>query len=302
MTDLRLYQRGSALAIVLLLIIVLVIKWVTFSIWERKEDVVPDELAEFSAEMDSMNVAAKKVETVVLSAFDPNVADSIQFASLGMRPYLIRNILKYREKGGVFRKPSDLSRIYGMDVEQYALLESYIHIEMEKNNGELEKGRRGKETVRNEPSTVENESVQTVKEPMKSQILERIELNTADSATLVAVRGIGAYTARKILTYRELLGGFTNVKQIDEIEGLRAENLINLKSIVYADSSLVVPVSLNNATLKRLQRHPYISFVQARAIVELRQHRVNPIGWSDLATLEEFTAEELHRLHPYLCE
>ena len=37
-------------------------------------------------------------------AFDPNTADSSQLLRLGLQPWQVRNIYRYRAKGGVFRE------------------------------------------------------------------------------------------------------------------------------------------------------------------------------------------------------
>ncbi|MCD8296044.1 MAG: helix-hairpin-helix domain-containing protein [Prevotella sp.] len=72
---------------------------------------------------------AKENTKAELFYFDPNTADSAQFARLGIRPRQIHNIYKYRAKGGRFRRPRDFSRIYGLSEKKYKELEPYIRIE-----------------------------------------------------------------------------------------------------------------------------------------------------------------------------
>jgi len=59
---------------------------------------------------------------VVLAPFDPNLADSIELLDLGLSPYVARNVLRYREKGGRFRTPESFARIYGLTEEQFETL------------------------------------------------------------------------------------------------------------------------------------------------------------------------------------
>jgi len=66
-----------------------------------------------------------------LTYFDPNTADSITFCRIGIAPWLVRNILRYRAKGGIFRQPKDFQKIYGLSEEQYITLLPYIHISSE---------------------------------------------------------------------------------------------------------------------------------------------------------------------------
>ena len=63
-----------------------------------------------------------------LFTFDPNTATAEQLQQLGLAPYQVRNIMKYRTKGGVYRSPMDFARVYGLTRKQYRTLEPYITI------------------------------------------------------------------------------------------------------------------------------------------------------------------------------
>ena len=128
----------------------------------------------------------------------------------------------------------------------------------------------------------------------------RIDLNRVDSATLVAVRGIGPYTASRILRYRRQLGGFVRLEQLDEIKGLYPENLTVLKSQALIDTSVIERLSVNASPVEALAAHPYLSWRQARALDGLRRRRGRIRNISDLSFLDEFTAADLARLAPYL--
>lgn len=55
-------------------------------------------------------------------------------------------------------------------------------------------------------------------------IEQPVELNTADSATLRSVVGIGPRTVVAIMHYRERLGGFVRAEQLAEVPGVRERN------------------------------------------------------------------------------
>lgn len=71
-----------------------------------------------------------KVEEVKAERFpfDPNTADSTQLLRLGLAPWQVRSIYRYRAKGGIFRQPSDFARLYGLTRKQYRELRPYIRI------------------------------------------------------------------------------------------------------------------------------------------------------------------------------
>ena len=67
-------------------------------------------------------------QTISYFHFDPNTLDSIGFISLGLKPWIISNILKYRSKGGVFKTDSDFGKIYGFDKKLFSTLQPFIQI------------------------------------------------------------------------------------------------------------------------------------------------------------------------------
>ena len=66
-----------------------------------------------------------------LKEFDPNTADYLELSSLGLSPFVVRNVLKYRDKGGVFRSSESFARIYGISDETFSQLKPYISISKE---------------------------------------------------------------------------------------------------------------------------------------------------------------------------
>lgn len=135
---------------------------------------------------------------------------------------------------------------------------------------------------------------------MEEVAAQSLNINTADSASLVAVDGIGAYSAQKILAYRQALGGFVSLRQLSEIKGLRAENLEQLIQVALIDSTKVRKIDINRASLKTMVAHPYIVYSQAVAIDDWRRERGRIDSLANLSFLEEFTPSDIERLQPYL--
>lgn len=131
-------------------------------------------------------------------------------------------------------------------------------------------------------------------------LTQSLNINTADSAALVAVDGIGAYSAQKILAYRQALGGFVSLKQLSEIKALRAENLEQLIQVALIDSTKVRKIDINRASIKTMVAHPYIVYSQAVAIDDWRRERGRIDSLVNLSFLEEFTPSDIERLQPYL--
>ena len=139
--------------------------------------------------------------------------------------------------------------------------------------------------------------IKDVRYTAKVRPVSALDLNAIDSAGLVSLPGVGPAFARKIIRYREQLGGYSDITQLMEIEGLSDSVM---KWFIIADSIPLSKIRVNELSLSELRHHPYIDFYQARAIVEFRKERGKIKGPEQLSFMEEFTGQDLIRLEPYL--
>lgn len=221
-----------------------------------------------------------------LFAFDPNTADSTQLLRLGLQPWQVQNIYKYRAKGGVYRKPSDFARLYGLTAKQYRELLPYIRISDDyRPAAELYGNADEKKYERD-----------TVLYPVKLQPGQYVMLDDADTTALKKVPGIGRYYASEIVRYRNALGGYVSVSQLSEIEGFPETAFPYFK----VSGHSVRKLNLNRLTLNQLKRHPYINFYQARHIIDYRRLKGPLRSLDDLKLLKDFTPRDIERLRPYV--
>ena len=217
-----------------------------------------------------------------LFAFDPNRVTQPELEALGFTPGQASAILRYRESGAVFRRPEDFARCYTVPEAMYLRLKPYIRIA-----GEPEEPEQTRESAR-------------AGVPISADA-ETIELNGADSAALVAVRGIGPLTAGRIVRYRSRLGGFVRAEQLREIEGMTEKNYRSILQQIRVDSSKIQKIDINFALPKRMKGHPYLEDRLLNRILKYRQLKG---GWRSIEDLTEqhiLTAEQARRLCPYLC-
>lgn len=119
-------------------------------------------------------------------------------------------------------------------------------------------------------------------------------LNTADSAALVELYGIGGHFARKILEYRERLGGsFVDKRQLMEIDGFGRERYERIEGYVIVDGRDVKGFSLLGADRRALERHPYIGPYAARGILTYIRIRGKGAFADELQLLEELVKEHV---------
>ena len=262
-------------------------------------------LADFAthqAQQDSIRKAAWKKkyprDTIVIrmQMFDPNTADSSTLVHVGLKKWQANNMLKYRAKGGRYRRAEDMKKLYGMTDSMYQALLPYIQIDTMAVD-------QYRDSVRN--SYKDSVMVDSMPRHVSQKRDTILNLRTADTTELKMIRGIGSYRAKQIVRYREQLGGFAHVEQLCEIKALQplltdsmaADSLL---AHFWLDSVIITPLSVNRAGVEKLQRHPYLSFEQAKAIYELRRKKIHLDSIAQLKKVECFTEQELKRLTPYL--
>lgn len=116
-----------------------------------------------------------------------------------------------------------------------------------------------------------------------------IEINTADTAQLIKLRGIGPVFAGRILNYRALLGGFFSCEQLMEVYGMDSLRYDGIRNNVHASTSFIKKIDINNAEFKKLLRHPYLDYETVKVICNYRD-RTGPITCED--TLRKIIAYE----------
>ena len=221
--------------------------------------------------------------------FDPNTADSTQLLRLGLKPWQVRNIYKYRAHGGIYRTPEDFARLYGLTVKQYRELEPFIRI-----SSDYQPASTLFEKKQHEKAV--HDTMRKALYPEKLKQNEQVELNCNDTNMLKKVPGVGSYYARRVVEYGKRLGGYVRVGQLMEIDGFPDEALSYFKM----GEAEIQKINLNTFTLNRLKSHPYVSFFQAKAIVDYRRLRGHIKSLDDLSLLKEFPPQAIEKLKPYV--
>lgn len=188
-----------------------------------------------------------------LFSFDPNLSSADDFSRLGLKSWQITRIQKFRERGGVFRKKEDFSKIYGITAIQYERLEPYITID----SSFFRKNVPGRPMVFARPVR---------------KIL-RFEINSADSLQLDSLYGIGPALASRIIKYRNRLGGFISLDQLKEVYGFPLQYYDSITTHLSVDTLKIVFIQLNTISPDALRKHPYLNIYQARSIIRFRELR-----------------------------
>ena len=127
-----------------------------------------------------------------------------------------------------------------------------------------------------------------------------IDLNTADTTQLTQLPGIGATFARRIVSYRDKLGGFINKEQLKEVFGIDSEKYAGLQAQVKVDAVHIRKIDINKATFDTLKRFPYLSYKQMNAIVQFREQHGEYTSVDDMRNIVILDDGILRKIGPYL--
>ncbi|MDR0668167.1 MAG: helix-hairpin-helix domain-containing protein [Prevotellaceae bacterium] len=184
--------------------------------------------------------------------FDPNTVDTQVFEQLGFSPKQAVTIVNYRSRGAVFRTPDDFKKVFVVSDEHFERLKPYIRID----TAAL-------------PKLLPRARFDSLRYPKREPRI--VEINTADTAELRWVNGIGAFTAQQIVSYRKRLGGFARIEQLREIRGMTDERFEQIALQITLDTTSFTRIDLRVADEAILKAHPYIGAYAARGILLFRR-------------------------------
>lgn len=229
--------------------------------------------------------------------FDPNSIDLEALIQLGLSPKQAGSLLNYRDKSGGFKTKADLARVYTLPEGWFERHQADILLPDRQDAPRRVKKSETAKFANEGNSWREFSSPKSAQPPAEEVTL--IDINSVDSLELTAVRGIGAKSARRIVNYRDALGGFVDTAQYQEVWGLHPAVRQRLKESAVP---LTTPrqIDLNRATFEELKAHPYISYKLAKSLVAMRNHRGGTLGIADLKAHHLIDEALLERITPYL--
>lgn len=220
------------------------------------------------------------------SNFDPNNMPKELWKQLGLTDKQIKVIKNYEAKGGTFTSKKDLKRMYCISDAEYQVLEPYIKIKS-----------RFKPAME---SPLLDRKIQVNKVRPKKLVYKIVEINDADTTALTNNLHLPIWLAKRIIKYRDLLGGFSYANQLTEVYGIDSNKLKTINDYVVVDPTLVKKLNINESTFKELLRHPYISYEITKGIVKYRSERGRFMSTDELVE-RNFISESLYiKLRPYL--
>ncbi len=294
-------ERNGALALLIILFLIIVASYAYARFYVPPK---PD-LSQFAATLDSLKAseeAASAAETRddSLFNFDPNLLDDSGYLALGFTAREVATLRKYQGAGGKFKKKSDVAKLFFVDEEEYARLEAYIDLPEQTPFAKKARKKEYRNPYEKEPTE------EKVKRSSKADTVSYsytpmvCDLNYSDTTELKKLRGIGSFYAKKIVAYREELGGYHSLGQLLELYKMTPEKVDLFADKVVVDGSNLRKLRINTLTAQQLSMHPYLSFKLANAIVARREQGGAFANMKALESTGLVNAELSGKLAPYL--
>ena len=214
--------------------------------------------------------------------FDPNTLNEDGWEKLGVKDKTIQTIQKYLSKGGRFKSPEDIGKIWGLSPELVQRLTPYVKIENI-----------------NQPSEKQYPQLTYEKKEYKKDIAP-IDVNTADSTAFISLPGIGNKLANRIIAFRNKLGGFYTTEQVGETFLLPDSTFQKIKPRLIITNTSVKQININTATIDELKAHPYIRYYVGNAIIQYRTQHGNFSSVNDIKKIMLVTDSIFNKAVPYL--
>lgn len=226
---------------------------------------------------------------IIFFDFDPNTIKRNGLRQLGLSERQISTFLNYRKKGAYFKDANDLYSVYSLDSAFVEKAYPFVKI-----------------TPRPDPiaNSVKPKDVKSfdsikIEYPIRED-LSIIELNAADSVELLEINGIGPTFAKRILRYRNLLGGFHDKIQLIEVYGIDSLQFLRIKDQIKIDDGLLFKMNINHSSFKELLRHPYFDYELVKALVNFRQNVREFQSLEELKNIEGMNDDLFQKIRPYL--
>lgn len=234
-----------------------------------------------TAKKNSIPIPEKPKAAIKKFAFNPNTISKKEILELGFSERVAGNWSKFIAAGGKFQSQKDLLKVYGMDSTHLSSLHSYLRFDPVKAENSVRKEFKKKEF---KPFTM------TFKEK---------NLNKTDTVDLKKISGVGERLSKRILKFRDKLGGFHSMEQLNDIYGLDSM-VIEKIALQFHLTDSIKKIDINQITEKELALHPYFSYKISRVIINYREQHGPYRETGDLKKIHILNDSIISKISPYL--
>lgn len=279
------FNRSQRNGIFLLVVIIVVLQLIYFFVSRAPITVTysnDPELEIFQKKIDSIKLAKKAGDTLKIFPFNPNFLTDYRGYSLGLSVDEIDRLHNFRAQDKWVNSAEDFQKVTQVHDTVLERISKYFRFP--------------EWVTRTQPAIA-------VKDERKSSqtAINKQDLNSASLEDLIAVRGIGETLAKRIINYRNRIGGFVHDIQLKDIYGLNFETREEVqKFFTVKNAPQIELLNINTASVLQLSEVPYFNYELAREIVNYRTLNEGIASFEELAKIKDFPSEKIDRIALYL--
>lgn len=243
---------------------------------------IQDDSSQFSVDslaihyIDSVKRLKLIEKELVIRTFNPNFITDYKGYQLGLSLDELDNLYAFREKGNYVNSAHEFQKVTGVSDSLLIQIGPYFKFRQFSNR-----------PAKRKVSYVSMEVV--------------ADLNLATEESLQQISGIGPVLSKRIIAFRNSLGGFLVTEQLLDVYGLKPE-IANRAMRVFKVLSIpeIKKIPLNTATSEELASLVYINYRLAKQIVHYRSSIGGFDSIAQLTKFEDFPADRISRIKLYL--
>jgi DNA uptake protein ComE-like DNA-binding protein len=239
----------------------------------------------FQTEIDSLKELAR-ISGSRLYPFNPNYISDYKGYKLGMSVQEIDRLLAYRKQNKFVNSADEFQRVTGISDSLLKTMVSYFKFP---------------DWVNQKRKSYSNSALDTFVTFSKKKKINIQDINTAGSEDLEKIFGIGEFTAKRILSFKERFGAFVSMEQLNDIWGLSAEVVANLQEHFEIKTLTgIKKLDINNASINELAQFPYFKYALAKQIVIYRSMNGPIVETADLTKIKGMPNDKIKIIALYL--
>lgn len=276
-------RNGILFLIALILILQFIYVFVDFS--DKEKFVNQQNIEKYQNQIDSLKLLKIESQLPKIYPFNPNYLTDFKGYQLGMSIDEIDNLLDFRKTGKFINSPEEFQHITHISDSLLSIISPYFKFPEWVMNAN-----KNRSNLNTSVKKIEKDSNFTIK-----------DINTATAKDLQTINGIGEKLSQRIISYRDLLQGFTYDDQIYEVYYLEKE--VVEKLLLYfkvIQTPEIEKINLNTASFKEVLHLPYIDYSLTKKIFNYRNsvHRV--LNLDELKKIDSFPMDKFDRIALYL--
>lgn len=280
----RSQRAGLVLLFTLIVFFQFLLLYMDFSPKKANPEAEKEKWLSLQSEIDQLK--KEKIQFVPkIYPFNPNFITDYKGYKLGMSVAEIDRLLAFRKQNKFVNSAEDFQIVTGVSDSLLAVISPYFKFP---------------DWVKNKQNAVAFPNSKGAAFAKKEKIVP-MDINTASSADLEKIYGIGEVTAQRILHHKESLGGFVAMEQLQDVWGLSPEVIDNLNQhFKVVSTANCKKIDINNATIKELAQFPYFKNGLAKQIVIYRSMNGDLKNFEDLTKIKGFPVDKAKIISLYL--